>query len=260
MLFIINFFITFLLLSLTARFSKRTVKTRRLIFASALGGAYSLIILVNLPPYISFPIKVISALIIIFAAFGAVRLKSFLKLTLIYLFSSLVFLGVIIGFYLVFKSNRISVNNGTVYFDIGARGLLLCAFFAYVLACFIVRIYNRRVSAGEIYTLKIERQGQSVTLFALADTGNRLREPFSGLPVIVAEKNSVLPIVPENGVRLIPASTVNSSAYLTAFRPDRVTVKNSRGSADAQNVYVALSEEMKDEAYSAVFNPEILSV
>ena len=187
------------------------------------------------------------------------RLKSLGAALLLYLFSSLVFLGIIIGIYFVFKSNRIAVNNGTVYFDIGARGLLLSAFFAYVIACAVVRVYNRRVSSGEIYTLKIERQGQSVTLFALADNGNRLREPFSGDSVIVVKSEKVSALAPEN-MRLIPASTVSSSSYLQAFKPDRVEIKNNRGVKTANAVYVALSDSLCSEDYSAVFNPEILSV
>ena len=150
-------------------------------------------------------------------------------------------------------------DNGTVYFDIGARGLLLSAFFAYVIACAVVRVYNRRVSSGEIYTLKIERQGQSVTLFALADNGNRLREPFSGESVIVVKSEKVSALAPEN-MRLIPASTVSSSSYLQAFKPDRVEIKNNRGVKTADAVYVALSDSLCSEDYSAVFNPEILSV
>lgn len=187
------------------------------------------------------------------------RLKSLFIIFMIYLFSSLVFLGVIIGFYLVFKSERIAVNNGTVYFNIGARGLLICAFFAYIISCLVVRLYNRRFSSGEIYTLKIERQGQSVTLFALADNGNRLREPFSGDSVIVAESEKVKALAPED-MRIIPASTVNNSSFLKAFKPDKVTVKNSNGSEVAAPVYIALSDSIESGEYSAVFNPEILSV
>ncbi len=258
-LFIINFFITFLLLSLTSRLAKRSAKVSRFVFASALGGAYSLIILVNIPTYISFVLKFASALLIVFAAFGKTRVKSLAALLLLYLFSSLVFLGIIIGIYFVFKSEKIAVNNGTVYFDIGARGLLLSAFFAYIIACAVVRVYNRRLSSGEIYTLKIERQGQSVTLFALADNGNRLREPFSGDSVIVAKSEKVSALAPEN-LRVIPAATVNNSSYLKAFKPDRVEIKNNKGTIIASSVYVALSDSVNSDEYSAVFNPEILSV
>ncbi|MCR5207692.1 MAG: sigma-E processing peptidase SpoIIGA [Eubacterium sp.] len=258
-LFVINFFITFLLLSLAARLTKRSARTVRLILASALGGAYSLIILIDLPFYLSLPLKAASAAVIVLAAFGFKRLKSFLLSVGAYLFSSFVFLGIITGSCFLFKTQSVTVNNQSVYINIGARGLLISAFFAYIISCGVVRVYNKRVSAGEIYTLKIERRGQSVTLFALADTGNRLREPFSGSPVIVASSDRFKDFNTDGG-RIIPASTVNSASFLTAFKPDRVIIKNDKGSESAENVYVALSDDMKSKEYSAVFNPEILSV
>ncbi len=259
-LFIINFFITFLLVSLTARLTKRRVKTARLVFASAFGGIYSLIILVSIPFYISLMLKVLSAAVIIFIAFGGMRLKSFALCVFVFLFSSFVFLGIITGALMLFKSERIAVSNSTPYFNIGARGLLISAFFAYVISCAVVRLYNKKVSAGEIYTLKIERQGQSVTLFALADTGNKLREPFSGSGVIVASREKVKPLSKNSALRVIPASTVSGSAYLEAFMPDRVIIKCKNKTETALSVYVAMSGDMDNSEYSAVFNPEIISV
>lgn len=259
-LFIINFFITFLLLSITSRLAKRSVRTFRLVIGSALGGAYSLIILVSLPPYVSLILKILSAALIIICTFGFLRVKSLVLILVIYLFSSFVFLGIIIGIYLIFKAQRIAVSNATVYFDIGARELLVSSFFAYVFSCIIVRLYNKKASAGEIYTLKIERQGQSVTLFALADSGNRLREPFTGESVIVVSRDKIERLMPEGEMRVIPASTVSGSSFLCAFKPDRVSLKNFKGEAAVENVYVALSDELNAEGYSAVFNPNILSV
>ena len=53
-LFIINFFITFLLLEITARLCKKEPRLFRLVLSAAFGGMYSMIILVdNLPWYIS---------------------------------------------------------------------------------------------------------------------------------------------------------------------------------------------------------------
>lgn len=258
-LFIINFFITFLLLEVTAKLTKKEAKTGRLVLSSAFGGLYALIILADIPAYLSVLSRLAAAVLLLLLAFRFYRVKSFALALVVFLFVNFIFLGIIVGIYLLFHSEKIAVNNGTVYFDIGARGLLLCAFLAYVLSCVIVRLYNRRVAAGEVYTLCVESGGQSVTLFALADTGNRLREPFSGAPVIVAQEQSVQALFDEQRQRLIPASTVSSTAYLRAFKPDKVTVKTAKGSEVIENVYIALSEQLQDGC-SAVINPEILCV
>ena len=260
-LFIINFFITFLLLEVTARLTKRGAKTARLVLASAAGGAYSLIILADkLPAAVSFLSKLTAAVVMLLIAFKFYRLKSFFITLVVFLFANFLFLGIIIGLYFIFRSELIAVNNSVVYFDIGARGLLGCAFIAYLLSCLIVRLYNRRVSSNEIYTITAVKNGKSITLFAFADTGNRLREPFSNAPVIVAEGNRVSEFSADFEKRLIPASTVSGRAFLEAFKPDELTIKTAKGEEKIDNVYIALWEDMKNEAYSAVFNPEILSL
>lgn len=47
---------------------------------------------------------------------------------------------------MLFKPEGIVINNSTVYFDISASTLLICAFIAYVISALIIRIYNGRIS------------------------------------------------------------------------------------------------------------------
>lgn len=260
-LFVINFFVTFFLLQITAKLSKKQPKTLRFILASAVGGFYSFIIFANeLPVYILALTKGFAAMLIVAAAFKFYRVKSFLVTLGLFLASNLVMLGVIIGLCFAVKSDYIVVNNSVVYFNISARGLLVCAFIAYLLSCLVVRIYNRSLSKNEVYKIVIENKEQSVILFALADTGNKLYEPFSNAPVIVADKASVQALVGDSTIRIIPAATVHQSAFMQGFRPDKVTVKTAKGDAVIENVYIAMSENMNNHTFSAILNPEILSV
>ncbi len=260
MLFIINFFITFFLLRLTARLTKKEAKTWRLILSSALGGLYSMVILIDVPTFLSIIMKALACGGIILCAFRFYRVKSFLITVLIFLFSNFLFLGIIIGIYLLFKSDLIAVKNGTVYFDIGAKELIFSALIAYIVSALTVRIHNRRLSKGELYMLEIENKGKKVSAFALCDSGNRLREPFSNCGVIVVKSEIVRELFDEKTLRLIPASTVNAGSYLKAFKPDKITVKSADGESVIENAYIALSDEMKSDGFSAVLNPEILSV
>lgn len=241
--------------------SKKQPKTIRFILASAIGGFYSFIIFANELPLVVLGLtKVLAAIIIVVTAFKFYRVKSFAITLGLFLVSNLIMLGVIVGLYFVTKSDYIVVNNSVIYFDISARGILVCAFFAYLLSCLVVRIYNRSLSKNEVYKIVIENKSKSVALFALADTGNKLYEPFSNLPVIVADKSSVEELACGSTVRIIPASTVNQSAFLQGFKPDKVIVKTANGDEVIDNVYVAMSENMDKSTFSAVINPEILSV
>lgn len=214
----------------------------------------------ELPFYILLISKIAAAVIIMLIAFKFYRVKSFFLSLFIFLFSNFLFLGIIIGIYTILKSDFIAINNSVVYLDISARGLLICAFVSYLISCLVVRLYNKNLSKNEVYTITIENNSQSVNLFAFADTGNKLREPFSNAGVIIADKSKVESLVDENKVRLIPASTVNDKSLLVSFKPERVIIKSSSTQEVVDNVYIALSDEIKNENFSAILNPEILSI
>lgn len=249
-----------MLLQVTAKIAKKEAKTLRFVLSSAFGGAYSMVIFLSLNPVFSVLLKAVAAAVIILIAFKITRLKSFFTLLLLFLFTNFIFLGIIIGLYMIFKSKLIAVNNETVYFDIGARGLLLTSLFAYIVSTAVIRIYNRQLSKGELYMLEVFYKGKSVNVFALSDSGNKLREPFSYNSVIVVKASKVNELFVGAPFRLIPATTVNSTSYLKAYKPDKVLIKNAKGEEEIENVYIAASDELNNEKYSAVINPEVLSV
>lgn len=260
-LFIVNFFVNYFLLGVTAKFCKFNPKTSRLILSSVLGGLYSLIILAdNIPPIVLYLSKFLVAVVMLLVAFRYYRVKTFLLSFMIFAFANLIFLGLIIGVCITLNPSAVVVNNSVVYFDISARGLLVCSFFAYLLSCVVVRIHNRRLLKKEIYTITVFANSEQVTLYAFLDTGNKLREPFSDTPVIIADKNKVQHLAVDKNIRLIPTSTVNSHSLLTAFKADKVVIKSSSGQEVVENIYIALSEELKSDSYSAILNPEILHI
>ena len=260
-LFIINFFITLLLLEITAKAGKRNPKTFRIVISSILGGAYSLIILVDEIPFALLLVsKIAFALAVILISFSFGRLKSFLSMLFIFLFSNFVFLGIIAGVQLLFHSDKISINNGEIYFDINAKQLLLASLLAYAASCLIIRLYNKKLASGEVFSIIIKNGEKELSVFALSDTGNKLREPFSNAPVIVVKSELLQGFFDEERARLIPAATVNSKSFLSAFKPESVKIKTKKGWQKIDNAYVALSDEINSNSFSAIINPEILSV
>ena len=234
--------------------------TWRFIIASAAGGFYSFIILADIPQWLVFLSKIIAAAVIILIAFRFENVKNLAAVYGLFFFTNYVFLCVIYGASTLIKSEYITLANSTVYVNISARGLLLSAFFAYVISCVVVRVYNRRLAANQTYSLTVENGGKTAELRAFSDTGNKLREPFSDSPVIVADKAQIAPLMQADKTRIIPTSTVGGRSFLLSFKPDKVTVKTERGEEEIENVYIALSDDIKDDAFTAVINPEILTV
>lgn len=256
-LFIINFFITFLLVLMTGRLLKQNDRLIRFTVASAIGGAYSLVILIDdLSVLVSVIGKLIAAFLIVLVAFGMKNIKRYLKSVLVFFFSNLVLLGIMVGIWFIFKPPGVVINNTTVYFDVSAKVLLISALIAYVFSVLVIRIYNKTTAKKEIFDLTIEKNGRTTHLFAFADSGNNLSEPFTSYPVIIAKKSL---FENEKEERVIPFETVGGEGILGAFKPDRVTIKTSGESIDVENVYIALSDHLNNDDYSAVLNPKIIN-
>lgn len=257
----INFFITFLLLELTAKLAKKSGSLLRFVLASAFGGLYSLIIFVkNMPVVLTEVSKLISVLIIVFVAFKFYRVSQYIKVILIYYFSSVVFLGFTMLACFLFKLKFVAVNNSVLYFDISAPVIIACALFAYALSGVIIKIYNRTLSKKDIYTLIVEQDSKTYYLTAFCDSGNRLREPFSDMPIIIADSSKLSVTPDESKIRLVPVTTVNGRTMLKAFKPDKLILKSSNSSETIENAYIALSDTMCNKKFSAILNYDVLSV
>lgn len=255
-LYVLNFFITYLLLLLTGLFNRKAKKAWRLAAASCLGGAYSLVIFApKLNFLVSFLGKLAVSLLLVIIAFGIVSVKQLAKNLAVFYFSNLLLLGIITGLWMLARPQGVAVKNNTVYFDIPAFAMLAAGLCAYVIALVTVKIHNSSISKNEIYSLTIDYLGKSVHLYAFADSGNKLVEPFSGYPVIVADSDKL----PFEANRIIPYSTVGGEGALKAFKPDRVTISLGKEKIVTNKIYVAKSD-VKGKEYSAILNTDILKL
>lgn len=255
-LFVVNFFITYLLLLLTKLFIKDNPKMIKLLFSSFIGGAYSLVILVDeLNFFVTAIGKIAVSALIVFIAFGFKRAVVFAKTLGIFYFSNMLLLGVILAIWLIFKPDGITIHNDVVYFDIPARILLISALAAYVISLAAVKLYNRTIGKNEIYSLTVLKNDKEVHVYAFADTGNKLKEPFSDYPVIVIDESKIS----FDTERIIPFNSVGGEGMLRAFKPDKIIISNGKGSYETDRVYIALSSvDSKD--FSAILNPEIINI
>ena len=255
--FIVNFFITFFLLQLTAKLSKTDEKLWRIVLGSLLGGLYSLVILADdLSFLVSILGKFVVGCLIVLASFRLRGIKNYFKEVLIFFFANLMFVGIIIGTWMIFKPKGVVINNSTVYFDISAKLLLFSALCAYLISVIIIRIYNNKIAKKELYQAVVSKNGREYKFFAFADSGNNLKEPFSNAPVIIADKSLFDDIETE---RLVPYSTIGGEGVLNAFKPDKTLIITSRGQTELCDVYVALNDNLKKGEYRGIINPKILN-
>lgn len=259
-LFLINFFMTVLILLVTSAFSQQRIKTWRLLIGGLIGGVYALVILVDRLPFVlSAGGKVVSAAAIVLAVFSWQGIKQYLKNVLVFFISSMVLLGIIIALWFIFEPPGVVIRNESVYFDVSTGVLLFSGIAAYGIACLAVRIYQHAVSKKQLYVLSVRCGEKSAQLTALSDTGNKLREPFSGKPVIIAEKSRVFLLSRGRPLRIVPFDTIGGRGLMECFQPESVTVVSRGKSFEIHDVYIALSDmDFSKKPFNAIFNPVIL--
>jgi len=102
-----------------------------------------------------------------------------------------------------------------------------------LLGCLLLRAVPRLLPRPEetprLATVDVRHGAHHLTLTALIDSGNLLRDPVTGLPVIVISRRAAQRLVqlPGKGqvtypFRLITVRTVNGSGLMTVFHPDSV--------------------------------------
>lgn len=118
-----------------------------------------------------------------------------------------------------------------VSMDTGGGGVIVCAVVLAVLCRMGLRTRGR-----QYVSVTVTYDGRTVSLRALCDTGNTLRDPISGENVMVLspEVGRILGIPMrvlqdptgsvEPGIRLIPARTVGGGGLLAALRCERVDI------------------------------------
>ncbi len=247
----VNFIVNYLLLRAVSTFFSAKRNTVRFLISSFLGGVFSLIIFVeNIPYTLNFVLNILFLALMVFIAFNTRKLKDFIRYLSAFFLCNFSFAGMMLAFKFLFSSEKIVYKNGVVYLDIDFISLIVSAVVCYLVFTFVSRIISNRAVNKIIYDVELFYGEKSVSAKALLDTGNNLKELFSGKPVIVAERSTAVKIFPENSdiselknFRLIPFSTISSSGALPAFLLKKVNVINRGRVIEVNDVYLAVSDK-----------------
>lgn len=250
-LIVVNLIVNYLLLRATSVILGAERNAVRLLVSSLLGGVFSLIIFIeNIPPFLNILIKFAFLTVMVCVAFRIGKISDFLKNFAAFFLCNFAFAGIMLAMNIFLTPELTIYKNGVVYFDIDIITLVAASIGCYAVLSLISKFTRNRMVRNLLYEISVEYNGKSVSGKALLDTGNTLRDTFSGKPVIIAEKQFISSIIPEkaditqmNNFRLIPYSTIHSGGALPAFLADEVTVVYEGKRIVLEDVYVALTEK-----------------
>lgn len=278
-LVIVNLYIDFFLLWCVKKFLHLRAGNLRLVLGGLAGGFCSLVSLIpGAPRWALLLLGLLLAFLTAAAAFAPLPPAAFFQASLAFWMFSFLLAGIFLFLLQFLPSGNVAVLGTSLYFNISLKVLFFGTCGAFFLFWLFGRLFPQDTAQLRFRMLLVEYRGKKAELFAKADTGCTLREPFSGLPVMVCQKESLKDIAPQaalcfgdpgafadpsaafgsgfsgEGIRLIPFTSVGGSGVLPAFRPDRVIDKKT---GEEFPCCIALSSrKLSAGQFNALYNPD----
>ncbi|MGB9802724.1 sigma-E processing peptidase SpoIIGA [Desulfofundulus sp.] len=286
-----NMLLNCILLWTAGRLSQVRVSFLRLILSSTLGSIYALFFFIpGFNQLFSLPLKILISCFMVFIAFAPLPLKRLLACLGFFYLSSFALGGMWLGFIYFLYANS---NSAAALYQM--LRVIQHHFWSGLLLALLTLVGGGRVlnlllqsrlhQQTHRVSLVVEVGGRRVEVNGLVDTGNGLRDPLTGYPVIVVEYGAILPILPpslrkifeEAGdggapsllsamagtdwvarLCLIPFRSVGQEqGMLIGIRPDRVEVLQEGGSIGVNKVVVGIYRHSLGN-YQALVHPALV--
>lgn len=193
-----NICMNYIILFATGLIVKVNIKQIRIMLSSLLGGIYAILSFAPvLQIYSNIIFKIIISIVMVYIAFNAKNIKVLLKQVILFYLVSFAFGGC--AFFLLYfiKPQDILMRNGYLTGTYPIKIALLGGIVGFVIVNIAFKIVKGRISKKDMFcTIEIHFKQKTTTVKAMIDTGNLLKEPISGMPVIVVEKQELEDIIP----------------------------------------------------------------
>lgn len=290
-----NIVINYIILMVTAKFSKNKTSNFRLLLGALLGALY-LALMLLLPAmkiYTTILSKILLSLAMVAVTFNFNKITVFLKTLVLFYAATFLFAGT--GFaFLFFNQGGGVVRNGVVMSPISFLNTKWSELLLALVVTFIILrvvwdiIQNRFLREKMLVKICIAFDKKAIEIFALVDTGNSLHDPLTNMPVVVVEYTAIKELMPddirdifekdsENDLnkvtntiscsawfsrfRLIPFTSLGKeNGMLIGFKPDYIEIGNEDDRKGVNDVIVGIYNRAlsKNEKYKALLNPELM--
>ena len=210
--FLLNAAMDYLLCLVTGRLAGLSLRRRRYLLSALAGGAYAAAVFLPGLGFLAAPAaKAAMGVLLALIAFGGEEHLARLTLLLFALSCALAGCVLALG---VLAGSAVPVVDGIFYTDVDAKVLLVGAGAAYLVLTAVFRASARHGLAGRLLAVRVCVGGRTVALTALWDSGNSLREPGNGRPVLVLAPGTLECVLPRPVRHLMTAEALRNPAEL----------------------------------------------
>ncbi|MBE5732742.1 MAG: hypothetical protein E7353_06905 [Clostridiales bacterium] len=190
-LIIDNFFLTYFICELTYFISRRKKNRKRMIITSTLATIGAFIYPFCASNFVlAYTLKAVAWIILCLILF--VKKQSFFSSSLIFLLNTML-VGGVLTFISTLSSQQVDVIGGQVNFSFPIGVIVVAGYvITFVVKCVYTVIFRNRGSEDLVRTVKVGINGTTLHLKGFMDTGNRLVDCKSGLPVVIVKASAII--------------------------------------------------------------------
>ena len=198
-IFVENLLMNYIIIFATGVVIKNECKKLRIFIASLLGAIYTIVMYLNIIPiYSNVIMKFILSIAIVYIAFRPNTFKQLFKDMIFFYLVSFVFGGCVFALMYFLKPQMVEIRNGVFVGSYPIKVALIGAFIAFIILQMCFKLVKTKLSKKDvIYNVQININNKSIEIQALLDTGNLLKDPITGFPVIVVEYNVLNSLISE---------------------------------------------------------------
>jgi len=282
-----NIGMNYILLMATAILIKKETKILRTLLASMVGAVFAIISYAQiLPMYSSLLAKILVSIVMVYIALKPQTAKTLLKHIILFYFVSFVFGGCAFALLYIIRPEQILMKNGVYIGTYPIKIAILAGVIGIPLLQIVARLLKHKLSHQRIYEITIHLNQKTKTVNALLDTGNLLKEPITGVPVMVVEKraledfipNSILEHIEEiiggdvqsienenmeyiSKLKIIPFTSLGkNNGMLLGMKAEKITVHIEDTEEEIPNIIIGIYDQIfsKNHQYAALIGLEAL--
>ena len=225
----------------------------------------------ELPLYISHLMRIISMFIVIAVSFFELRGQIFKQIIWFLFLSGIVTFAMIFILSVYRGSIGMMIKSGIVYFNIPPVIFGITLILAYIIMFFFIKMFKNRKNK-KYYILTLTHHDKTITLTALFDSGNLLREPVTGKYVTIVEWEKVKELIgadyefsdiekhaEELKLWVVPFRAIGKSdGMLFAFIADRLSIPEEKRTEERVFIGIYDKNLSVNREYSALLSADLI--
>ena len=280
-----NLLMNYIIIYATGVVMKKHIRHARIIIASLVGSLYAIVVYLNITKIVSnLLMKFILSVIMIVISFVENNYKTLLKDILMFYLISFVFGGCSIALIYFINPKNVKIHNGVLVGMYPIKVTLIAGVIAFIIIQIAFKITKNKLSTSDmICTVEVYINDRRKKVKVLIDSGNMLKDPINGYPVIIIEQEKIADILPKevtenisvmqggdinninekfiSKIRLIPFSSLGKeNGMLVGIKVEKIKIIFKENENIVNNVIVGIYNKKitKENTYNGLIGLDLL--